>query len=189
MIERETLGTTIALLMLTTVGTAAADGTHRCATIADDQARLQCYDAAFGKPSPGGSPTATTASAPTVAKGGTQAPVAASTTAAVAAAPVTTDAAARARDEFGLSEVDKRARKTEQEVAPTSISGQIAQLASRPTGELVVTLADGQVWVQVDVDARFRAKAGDAVTIRKATLGSYLMVGPNRIATRVRRVK
>ena len=34
-----------------------------------------------------------------------------------------------------------------------------------------------------------RMRQGDTVTIRKASLGSYLLVGPDRIAVRVKRVK
>jgi len=32
-------------------------------------------------------------------------------------------------------------------------------------------------------------KPGDTVTIKKAALGSYLLVAPNRVATRVRRLR
>jgi hypothetical protein len=53
-----------------------------------------------------------------------------------------------------------------------------------------VSLADGQVWSQVESDdSRSRVKVGDTITIRKATLGSYLLIGPDRIAVRVKRVK
>ncbi|HEX6571162.1 MAG TPA: hypothetical protein VF055_04005, partial [Steroidobacteraceae bacterium] len=40
------------LIGLSLAGTPAlaAEGTHRCASVVDDPARLQCYDAAFGKP-------------------------------------------------------------------------------------------------------------------------------------------
>ena len=56
-------------------------------------------------------------------------------------------------------------------------------------GELVVTLENNQVWVQIDVDNKARVKAGDTVTIKRGTLGSYLLVSPNGVATRVRRSK
>ena len=52
-----------------------------------------------------------------------------------------------------------------------------------------MTLADGQVWAQIDSDDRSRVKQGDTVTIRKGSLGSFLLLGPDRIAVRVRRLR
>lgn len=155
----------------------AAEVTHRCASVAADAARLQCYDAAFGKPAGAAASSAadgrTAASAP-----------------AAAVVPAATDASVKAREEFGLSESEKRTRRQEPEDQTASITGQVAQLGRRPTGELVVSLADGQVWAQIESDdSRSRVKVGDTITIRKASLGSYLLVGPDRIAMRVRRVK
>jgi hypothetical protein len=54
---------------------------------------------------------------------------------------------------------------------------------------MVVTLADGQVWAQLDPDTRAKLKVGDTVTIRRAALGSYLLVTPSGMATRVKRLK
>jgi hypothetical protein len=104
--------------------------------------------------------------------------------------PPAPDASVKAREEFGLSETEKRTRRQEPEDQTGSITGQVAHLGRRPTGELVVNLADGQVWSQVESDdSRSRVKVGDTVTIRKASLGSYLLVGPDRVAVRVKRVK
>ncbi len=50
------------------------------------------------------------------------------------------------------------------------------------------TLADGSVWRQVDSErVRFRNREGVPVRIRRAALGSYLMVIDNSRAVRVRR--
>ncbi len=72
---------------------------------------------------------------------------------------------------------------------PESITGTVAAVGRRPDGELSVTLENGQVWTQVTVDQRARVTAGDTVTIKKAALGSHLLVTQGRYATRVRRVK
>lgn len=137
---------------------------HRCATIADDTARLACYDAAFGGPAPAPAPAAAATAAP------------ASST-------------SKAQQEFGLSEADKRAADPAQPEAPSSITAKVADARKRPTGEWVVMLEDGQVWVQVESTTKAIVKAGDEVTIRKAALGSYLLVSANRVAMRVRRAR
>jgi hypothetical protein len=172
-----------------------ADRTHRCASIASDVERLACYDAAFGRSSSaperaGGETNAAPAATSMPNASRTPGVVASTATASGVASPTSADnASARAREDFGLSEVDKRARKPSVEPELATITSTLSKISSRPTGELVLTLGDGQVWTQVQTDTRFRAREGDTVTIRKASLGSFMMVGPDRIATRVRRVK
>jgi len=158
---------------------ARADAPERCAAIADDRARLACYDALFGKPDVSGAVGAPPSAAPVTADAAT------ATAAATAGATRTPEA------DFGLTEAAKRAREPEATRAefPESISGTVAAVGRRPAGEIIVTLANGQVWVQVHVDARARIDVGDTVTIKKAALGSHLLVTANRYATRVRRVK
>lgn len=190
--------TTAGILLLTGVTllpAAMATGDEQppgCASIVADEARLACYDATFGMPATNGAARSlercATSGEPTVSDASSAAPAAGPAVTA-AGASAASDAAIRAREDFGLSEVDRRARKPQEELEPDSITSTLARVGTRPTGELVLTLTDGQVWTQVQADTRFRARAGDAVTIRKATLGSYLMTGPERIATRVRRVK
>lgn len=140
---------------------------HACASIVEDAARLACYDQAFGHPS------------------GERA------TAAIPAAETgAVDPQVKARQEFGLSEADKRAREPSR--APASvdrISGTVEGVSRRPTGELVVRLDSGQVWVETQTYTGAVVKAGDEVTIRKSALGSYMLVTPGHVATYVRRLK
>ena len=52
----------------------------------------------------------------------------------------------------------------------------------------VFRLADGGVWRQIDSDPlRIRPRQGDAVRVRKASLGSFLMTVGGSRAVRVRR--
>ncbi|MFA4893835.1 hypothetical protein [Brevundimonas sp.] len=52
----------------------------------------------------------------------------------------------------------------------------------------VFRLADGGVWRQIDSDPlRFRPRQGDAVRVRKASMGSFLMTVGDSRAVRVRR--
>ena len=155
---------------------ASSDAPQRCAEIGDDFARLACYDAIFRKPVASAASTAVPAAA--------AAPAAATGTAAASAAT-------NPEADFGLTEAAKRARdpqKAQQEM-PESITGAVAAVGRRPAGELTVTLENGQVWTQVMVDQRARVAVGDTVTIKKAALGSHLLVTQGRYATRVQRVK
>ncbi len=164
---------TTALLGLSMVASLALAGSpggrHPCASLADNTARLACYDDAFGRPAEA------TSAAPAPA----------------AAAPAAVAPEAKARQDFGLSEHDKRARAEKQgtPTEPDSLSGKVASVGHRPTGELVVTLEDGQVWVEVGPSGGVVVKAGELVTIRRASLGSYMLVTPTHVGTRVRRVK
>lgn len=148
---------------------ASADSARQCAVESDDRARLACYDRIFGKPAAVAS-EAGAAGMP-----------------ATAAATVLSDP----QDEFGLTEAARRARDPEkaQEQMPQSLTEAVASVRNKPTGEFVVTLANGQVWSQLQADTRAKVSAGDTVTIRKAALGSHLLVTSGKIATRVRRIK
>jgi hypothetical protein len=149
----------------------------------DDRARLACYDSIFGSPVVDADSGARTSAAPAAA--GAAAGTAAGPPAAAAATATAPD------PDFGLTEAAKRAREPEEarNQLPESISGTVAKVGRQPAGELVVTLENGQVWTQVQVDARARVAVGDTVTIKKAALGSHLLVTAHRYATRVRRVK
>lgn len=151
----------------------------KCVSIEDTAARLACYDEAFGRPTAAGVASAAAAD---------EAAAVRSTPAPPAASPD----AARAVDEFGLTETAKRKRDPEKakEVMPESISATVARVSWRPTGEVVVVLENDQVWEQAEiVTTKARVKAGDVVTIRKAALGSHTMVTAGRAAIRVRRVR
>ena len=135
---------------------------HPCASIQNDAQRLACYDSAFGRPN-----------------------------AAAVAAPAAKVVVTNPVDEFGLSEAAKRARDPEKakETMPEQISAMVTKVSRRPTGELVVTLESGQVWVQTETVSKAMVKPGDTVTIKKGALGSYLLVSANRVATSVRRLR
>lgn len=65
---------------------------------------------------------------------------------------------------------------------------EIARVSHRADGKALFTMANGQVWAQIDDANVRRAREGGAVTIRRAALGSYLMsVEAGGPAIRVRR--
>ncbi len=161
------------------VGAACLDEVQRCARLTADRERLDCYDQVARR---------LTAAQPLASAS------AAATRTATTASPSSSSAHVEAPPpvnpgtEFGLSVAAKQARDPEK-AKQDSISAEVATVARRPTGEMVVTLANGQVWAQLDSDTRARLKTGDTVTIRRAALGSYLLVTPSKMAMRVKRVK
>mgnify|MGYP000662589268 FL=1 len=93
-------------------------------------------------------------------------------------------AVAATEEGFGLPrEVPKEGvdrRKAEQ------VQGKVAGIVSRPHGERVVTLDNGQVWAQKSPDLSIRLKVGDEVTIKRGAFGSYLLVASGRSTTVMR---
>jgi hypothetical protein len=177
MIDRKLLPVLISLGFGAPLSGVAAEQSHPCSAIDDASQRLACYDAAFGRPA-----AATTVSI-------TPAPALAPAATATATATAAVDPVAQQRAEFGLSDAAKKARDPQQSTQAESITDTLAELGQRPTGELVFNLQNGQVWLQIEADTRTRVKAGDTVTIRKGALGSFLLVGPDRVSVRVRRAR
>jgi hypothetical protein len=161
--------TVFTALAATRAGAAVTTAAEECSAITDDRERLECYDTVFGKPAGGG-----------------QQPVPAAAEAiAPAAGPVNPQA------DFGLTESAKAAREPDKARPryPDSITDTVAAVGFKPTGELVVTLTNGQVWVQTDTVSFARVKAGENVTIRKGALGSYLLVTASHVITHVKRLQ
>jgi len=181
-------------LLVATSSVAAADASNPCAGIKDSAARLACYDDLFTKPA---AATAVAPAAPAVGTAATSAaPAAPGVAAGQATAPVAASAPAapsveKQIEDFGLSpETAQAKKKVEKPVTPApieSIESTIASLQRLGTGELILKLANGQVWRQGQADSRVHLKPGDQVTIKKALLGSYMLVS-GYYSFRVRRI-
>jgi hypothetical protein len=72
-------------------------------------------------------------------------------------------------------------------VGPKSISAHIDAVSAGQSGQSTIVLDSGQTWTVLDDDGR--VSAGDAVTIKKATLGAFLMMTPSHHSYRVRRLR
>ncbi|HEY0767932.1 MAG TPA: hypothetical protein VGD47_08235 [Steroidobacteraceae bacterium] len=70
---------------------------------------------------------------------------------------------------------------------PQLIKALVAKVSVDRLGTVKVSLDNGQSWTFNDPDALL--KSGDAVTIRRAALGSFLMTIPNRHTYRVERIE
>lgn len=135
-----------------------------CRKVADDSARLACFDAAA------------TALEQAEAKGDI----------------VVVDRAQAQqvrRQAFGLSlpslSVFDRGDKPEQ---VNSIESVITAARADSTGRWVLTLEDGSTWTQIEVDPpAIKPKAGKPVRVRKAPMGGFLLNVDGQHALRVRR--
>jgi hypothetical protein len=155
---------------------AAAEDVGSCAGIDDDAARLACYDRIAGR---------SQAAAGTIVAAAPTAPA----TPADVPVPAVTEAGAQ---DFGLSEADKKARDPQKYGAssPDSITRTVRTVAKDGYGRFTITLDDGQVWTQVEMEAAVaHPRPGDVVTISRASLGSFKLRSDRTSLTRVRRVK
>ena len=153
-----------------TVGGMPGTELARCATIAASQARLACYDALAGR-------------APDEAR--SAAGLGAASAAAVAVAPQPAAAAAPADpvQTFGLPEA--RLQTAPKELP--AIEAHVAQVHVDQYRRGSVVLDNGQVWALTEGENWLGV--GEAVTIRRAALGSFMLTSASKYSYRVRRVR
>jgi hypothetical protein len=167
-----------------------------CARMTGADERLACYDdlarrksaRAPAAPAPA---AATAASSPTppspTPQSATQAnPPAASApvaTQGTAVAPTTqaqsAQSSAGSTGAFGLSR--------HEQVGPDVITATVSKVSYDQLGNINVYLQNGQLWTFNDSDGLLRP--GDTVTIKHASLGSFLMLTPDRQSHRVKRLR
>lgn len=151
-----------------TSGVSLAQTTTDCSTIAEDMARLKCYDEQ-------------------AARQKKKTPAPASRAPAPAQPPSSSN-------DFGL---DAEAIRKKQAAANASASKGPDQIVSRvkavettARGEYRIALEDGQVWEETQHSANgIRVEVGDTVTIKHGLLGSYFLSSHAAgLALRVKRI-
>jgi hypothetical protein len=168
----------------------------RCADIAAPDARLTCYDTLAGRsadhaasaatPAPRAASAATPA--PRAASAATPAPRAdATTTPTTSATPAAAAASTPVSDprNFGLTPRQQKALPER----PAAIQARIEKFTDTGTGHAYVVLDNGQTWTFADADADARLGPGDPVTIKRASLGSFLLVTQTKRSYHVRRTQ
>lgn len=71
-----------------------------------------------------------------------------------------------------------------------NVTGVVAAARQDSMGHWIIKLEDGATWAQIDATELFKTpKAGMAVKIRRASLGSFLMIVDNQRAFRARRTE
>jgi hypothetical protein len=154
----------------------------QCSDISNTAERLACYDKLAGRAPASRAPPSSSAAA---------APAAAPVSAAPAGAAATpAPAAAAGAKDFGLSKVQKeRANGAANSPAEIkSITARVTGFREGPSGRPRILLDNGQDW-EYEEDGDALLAVGDSVTIRRASLGSFLLVTPARLVHRVRRIR
>jgi hypothetical protein len=170
-------------------GAAGSAELARCAAIAAPEARLACYDALAGRAAQGqaaarvAAPTTPSPAAAPAAAAAPPAPSPSATPATTTTAPPTTPPAAADAQSFGLTKAQQHAVPE----GPATIQAVVARVADDGAGHMYVVLDNAQTWLLPEPDSRL--SPGDTVTIRRASLGSYLMVTPSKHSYRVRRTR
>jgi len=144
------------------------DALLACSNEADDAQRLRCFDAVVANLRKAPAPQAATAAA----------------AAAPASAPPPGASAPTAEQRFG-ARGDISPDKHEQ---IDELSGTVTALGTKPHGELVITLDNGQVWAE-KAGSKIKLKTGDTVKIERGALGSYTLIAPNGRSTKVARIR
>lgn len=161
---------------------------QHCAALTVASVRLACYDALAGLSSSNQvtPPAAAGSSAATGAGAGTAAPGA--SPAASSSPPAGPGAqAASAEMEFGVHNGPLEAKLITPQ-REKHLAAVVSAISSRPRGELIVTLDNGQVWAQLEA-TRYPLKTGDHVEIDVGAMGSYVLWCPSiRRATKVTRI-
>ncbi len=194
-LPRGTLPTLLAVLALQqgpiawsaqTPAAVPPEALHACASIAEDAARLACYDRLAGRaagkvavtpaPSTGAatrSAAPQAAAAPPPAASGAAQPNAAQPNAAAAAPPP--------KESFGLYPAEHPLP-----AVATSLEAIVVAVGKSQSGRMTVQLEGGALWELAEPDPLLAV--GERVTITRASLGSYLMQTPSRRTHRVRRL-
>jgi len=180
------LALSTAILAACAAGAAGAEDPHtleQCRAISNTAERLACYDKLAGSASASRAPPSSSAAA---------APAAPVSTAPVSTAPAAaaTPAAAASAKDFGLSKVQKeRANGAANSPAEMkAITAQVTGFREGPSGRPRVLLDNGQAW-EYEENGDYLLAIGDSVTIRRASLGSFLLVTPAKLVHRVRRIR
>jgi hypothetical protein len=147
----------------------------QCAEINEPSKRLACYDQVAERP------PATSAAQPkdSPAAKGSAAPKDSPATPASAAT-----AAPPAKDSFGLYAAEHPAAPPRVEAL---ITGKVISIGISNSGRSTVTLEGDQVWELDSADPVL--KNGDAVTVKRGTLGSFILTTPGGRLHRVHRIR
>ena len=163
----------------------------QCSAISAADARLACYDTLAGRATVGAAPKIAAvdatavpapipATAPAVSPAAKPAPAAAATTALPP--PVPTEDPRN----FGFSAT--QLYTTEQKAGIVqAIEAHVAQVAPDQLRSHYVVLDNGQTWISTSGDMNL--SVGEAVTIKRAALGSFMLISASRDSYHVRRAR
>lgn len=143
----------------------ALAGVYACAGLADDAERLACYDAAVGR-------------------------MRQAETEGQFVAVDRQQAESMRRESFGFSlpSITNVFRGGDGGGELDRVELQVDRILTRSDGRHIFVMADGQRWVQIEPRRTSNVRSGDTVTVRRAALGSFMLVSERGgAAHRVRR--
>jgi hypothetical protein len=93
-------------------------------------------------------------------------------------------------DRFGMNAaiVEKRTPGAEAREQSQVLPGKIAALRQSGRGELIFTLDNGQVWMQVEPQPRISFAVGEAIRIEHGALGTLWLAADHARKTKIRRI-
>ena len=143
-----------------------------CTTIPDDRARLACFDREVAGQLARKEPH--TVAGPTAA-----------------ATPVAPPPPLSEEQKMGLTpgRIAQLEKPPSAPPPPEQVTVTIQRIAVNGDGRQVFELATGQIWRQVEPDARFLVHPGDSVVISRGVADSYFMSFGKHRNTRVSRVR
>lgn len=145
------------------------DQVYSCANVTDDAQRLTCYDQAVGR-------------------------LRQAQTSGEIVAVDRHQAETINREAFGFSlpslpHLFSRGSDGAEVGHVDEVALEVTRIQRRPDGTALFTMSNGQVWAQIDSDSARNVREGGHVSIRRASMGSFLMhVDAGGAALRVRRV-
>ena len=71
---------------------------------------------------------------------------------------------------------------------PAEFTARVTEIGKRPYGELIVSLDNGETWVQKSAE-RIRLKVGDEVRIKRGRFGGHRLFASTRNGTEVKLVR
>ncbi len=156
-----------------------------CRTLASAVERLDCYDQLVDAHAAAASPVAE----PRTAENPAPVAPAAAVAATAASEPVLSSGPILSQEDlFGKGEAELR--KSVQEATDTEaidrIEATVVEIRKSASGKAIITLDNGQVWMQSD-STRARVSVNDKVTIRRRSFGSYSLYS-TKTSIRVKRI-
>lgn len=157
------------------------DALLSCASQSDDAQRLRCFDAAVANLRKAPAAPAATAAVQSPAAAAPSPAAAAPPPAAASPPPASAPTAEQRFGARGDISPDRH-----EEIA--ELSGTVTELGTKPHGELIVTLDNGQVWAESQSGSKVKLKPGDTVKIERGAMGSYTLIANGR-SSKVARIR
>jgi hypothetical protein len=157
------------------------DALLACANESEDAQRLRCFDAVVANLRKAPAAPAATAAAPPPAAAAPSRTAAAPAPAASSPTPASAPTAEQRFGARGDISPDKHEEIDE-------LTGTVTEIGTKPHGELIVTLDNGQVWAEKQSGSKVKLKTGDTVKIERGAMGSYTLIANGR-SSKVSRIR